>query len=147
MFELDERLTNDSVLVGHLSLCELRVINDAQFPWFILVPTRAGISEIYQLTEEDRASLMAESCLLAEAMHDSFSADKLNIAAIGNKVSQLHLHHVARFESDACWPEPIWGKLPSIPYEESELANILQKIRTLLESHLRVTEASGELYY
>ncbi|TDO99034.1 HIT domain-containing protein [Marinomonas balearica] len=147
MFQLDERLMNDSVLVGQLSLCELRVINDCQFPWFILVPKRAGVKEIYQLSEDDRSTLMAESCLLAEAIHDSFSADKLNIAAIGNKVTQLHLHHVARFEDDACWPEPIWGKKSPIPYTDSELANILQKVRTLLEDHLHVSEASGELYY
>mgnify|MGYP005993677349 CR=1 FL=1 len=120
MFELDERLKNDSIKVGDLTLCELRLINDANYTWFVLVPKRVGVTEIYQL----------------------------NVAAIGNKVHQLHLHHVVRFESDKAWPEPVWGKFPALAYKKSELANILQKIRMLLADDLIVTEdTDGQLYY
>lgn len=147
MFELNPVLERDSILVGYLSLSQLRLINDSQYPWLVLVPQRNGISEIYQLVEEDRHALMAESCLISEALHDAFSADKLNVAAIGNKVTQLHLHHVVRFEGDASWPEPVWGKLPAQPYLEDELASILQKIRSLLSDDLTLPDNDAELYY
>ncbi|OUR84465.1 HIT family protein [Marinomonas sp. 42_23_T18] len=148
MFELDERLKKDSIKVGDFPLCELRLINDASYTWFVLVPKRVAVTEIYQLEELDRHMLMNESCLLAETLHDAFSPDKLNIAAIGNKVQQLHLHHVVRFTSDKAWPEPVWGKFPAIAYKKAELANILQKIRMLLADDLVVTEdTDGQLYY
>jgi len=147
MFELNPTLERDSILIGYLPLCQVRLINDRQYPWFILVPQRNGISEIYQLVEEDRSMLMAESCLLSETLHDAFSADKLNIAAIGNKVTQLHYHHIVRFENDACWPEPVWGKLPAIAYSQEELVSILQKVRSLLSDDLTLPDNDGELYY
>ncbi|WP_438464075.1 HIT domain-containing protein [Marinomonas sp. PE14-40] len=148
MFELDERLKKDSVKVGEFPLCELRLINDANYTWFVLVPKRVAITEIYQLEEPDRHMLMNESCLLAETLHDAFSPDKLNVAAIGNKVHQLHLHHVVRFTSDKAWPEPVWGKFPALAYKKAELASILQKIRVLLADDLIVTEdTDGQLYF
>ncbi|MCB5161430.1 HIT domain-containing protein [Marinomonas algarum] len=136
MFELNPILSRDSVLVGEFPLCQLRLINDSQFPWFILVPKRSEVTEAYQLNEEDRSQLMAESCLLSEVLHDAFAADKLNVAAIGNLVPQLHLHHVVRYCNDACWPAPIWGKLTPIPYSEMDLAKILQRIQLLLGDDL-----------
>lgn len=147
MFELHPALERDSVLVGYFTLCQLRLMNDSQFPWFVLVPQRNNVTEIYQLAEEDRQQLMAESCLLAETIHDAFAPDKLNVAAIGNKVTQLHIHHVARFAEDSCWPEPIWGKKVPVIYEESELAGILQKIRSLLSDDLKFPSEDSDLYY
>lgn len=147
MFELDPVLSRDSILVGHFSLCQLRLINDAQFPWFILVPQRNDITEIYQLVEEDRQQLMAESCLLAETLHDAFSATKLNIAAIGNQVPQLHVHHIVRYKADPCWPGPVWGKLPAVPYEKEDLAEILQKVYSLLSDDLTLPSNDAERYY
>lgn len=147
MFELNPVLGRDSILVGHFSLCQLRLINDAQFPWFILVPQRNDITEIYQLVEEDRQQLMAESCLLAETLHDAFSATKLNIAAIGNQVPQLHIHHIVRYKTDPCWPSPIWGKLDAIPYSKEDLAEILQKVHSLLSDDLTLPSDGDELYY
>lgn len=141
MFELNAVLERDSILVGSFPLSQLRLINDCQFVWFILVPQRDEITEIYQLSEEDRQQLMAESCLLAETLHDAFSADKLNVAALGNLVPQLHLHHVVRYITDACWPGPIWGRLPAISYTEEELANILQKVHSLLGDDLILPSA------
>jgi len=147
MFELNSVLERDSILVGHFSLCQLRLINDAQFPWFILVPQRNDITEIYQLVEEDRQLLMAESCLLSEALHDAFSAAKLNVAALGNQVPQLHLHHVVRYTTDSCWPEPIWGKSPAVFYTKENLAEILQKVQSLLSDDLKLPSNEAELYY
>lgn len=136
MFELDIVLKNDSVWVGDFPLCQLRLINNRKVPWLILVPKREEVEEIHHLDSNDRVQLMAESCLVAETMQDIFSPDKLNIAAIGNKVRQLHLHHIARFEHDECWPEPVWGKISSEPYSEAELADILQKLTGLLADEL-----------
>lgn len=147
MFELNPVLGRDSILVGHFSLCQLRIINDSQFPWFILVPQRNDISEIYQLVEEDRQQLLLESCLLAEVLHDAFSATKLNIAALGNQVPQLHVHHIVRYKSDPCWPDPIWGKSKAVPYGKSELAGILQKVQSLLSDELTLPSDGAELYY
>jgi diadenosine tetraphosphate (Ap4A) HIT family hydrolase len=147
MFELNPALDRDSVLVGHFSLCQLRIINDAQFPWFVLVPQRNNITEIYQLIEEDRQQLMTESCLLAETLHDAFSATKLNIAALGNQVPQLHVHHIVRYKTDPCWPGPIWGEIDAIPYEKENLAEILQKVQSLLSDDLTLPSDEAELYY
>jgi len=147
MFELNPVLARDSILVGYFSLCQLRIINDAQFPWFILVPQRNNITEIYQLVEEDRQQLMTESCLLSETLHDAFSASKLNVAALGNQVPQLHVHHIVRYKTDLCWPGPIWGKFEAIPYTKEKLAEILQKVQSLLSDDLTLPSDEAELYY
>ncbi|SBT18316.1 HIT domain protein [Marinomonas gallaica] len=136
MFELDAVLEKDSVWVGNFPLSQLRLINNRKAPWFILVPMREEVEEIHHLDESDRLQLMAESCLVAETIQDIFIPDKLNVAAIGNKVRQLHLHHVARYEQDECWPEPVWGNISSEPYTETELAEILQKVTGLLADEL-----------
>ena len=91
------------------------------------VPDRDGIREIYQLDEADRAQLLRESCLLSEFLMQSFAGDKLNLAALGNQVPQLHLHHIVRYVSDAAWPAPIWGLQSARPYSPSAI----DEIRTL----------------
>lgn len=136
MFELDAVLEKDSVWVGNFPLSQLRLINNRKAPWFILVPMREEVEEIHHLDESDRLQLMAESCLVAETIQDIFVPDKLNVAAIGNKVRQLHLHHVARYEQDEWWPEPVWGNISSESYTEVELAEILQKVTGLLADGL-----------
>lgn len=100
MFKLDEQLASDCVVLGDFKLCTLLLMNDAQYPWFILVPRREDMTEIFQLSAADRTQLMEESCLLAEMLKDAFAADKMNIAALGNLVSQLHIHHVVRYRGD-----------------------------------------------
>jgi len=109
MFELDERLRSDTVAVGNFELCRLLLHRNANFPWFILVPRRENVFEIYQLGEEDRVQMLRESCTLAETLRDVFAPDKLNIATLGNQVPQLHQHHIARYVGDAAWPNPVWG--------------------------------------
>ncbi|SHH77595.1 HIT domain-containing protein [Ferrimonas marina] len=121
MFELHPQLAADSVLLGRLPLCQVRLSRDSRYPWLILIPEMAGVREIHQLPPEARVQLLAESCQVAELMEQITSADKMNVAALGNMVPQLHLHHVARFQDDDAWPAPIWGKHPARPYEAEAL--------------------------
>lgn len=131
-FILDDRLAADSLLVGDLPLCQVRLMDDAQYPWLVLVPRRMGVREICELTPADRATLMDESCRVAEALIALLSPKKLNIAALGNVVPQLHVHHVARFEGDPAWPAPVWGKLPPRPYQADECELMLAKLWTAI---------------
>lgn len=128
-FQLHPRLEQDCFLIGRFALSQLLMMNDSQYPWFILVPQRPNISEIYQLGQSDRQQLMNESCELAKALAEIYQPDKLNIAAIGNLVPQLHLHHVARYQTDKAWPGPIWGKFSPLAYDEREAQTHIQRLR------------------
>ncbi len=121
MFELDERLANDTVWLGDLPLCRVLLMRDANYPWLILVPRRSGMRELCELTDADQQQFMRESSAVAKVLMQLFSADKLNIAALGNMVPQLHIHHIARFTDDAAWPKPIWGCVAAADYKEGEL--------------------------
>ena len=124
MADIHPQLAADCKLLGRFPLSNLLLMNDCNYPWFILVPDRADIREIYQLEKSDRRQLLDESCLLSEFLMDTFKGDKLNVAALGNQVPQLHLHHVIRYTSDPAWPAPIWGKHPVTPYTEQKLNQI-----------------------
>ena len=117
-FELDARLENDSILLGSIGLCQLRLMNDSRWPWLILVPQRAGIAEVFDLQPLDQAMLTFETNHVAEVLKRICSADKINIAAIGNIVRQLHVHIIARYENDTNWPGPVWGHGQRQPYED-----------------------------
>lgn len=120
-FELHPRLQHDCIVIGRFELCQLLLMNDQNYPWFILVPERAGLREYYQLSQTDRGLLMDESCYLAEKLALLYQADKINIAAIGNLVPQLHLHHIVRYQTDAAWPAPVWGFAPAQTYTKQQL--------------------------
>ena len=130
MAKIHPQLVADCKILGRFPLCHLLLMNDCNYPWFILVPDRANIREIYQLETVERRQLLDESCLLSRFLMDTFNGDKLNIAALGNLVPQLHLHHVVRYESDPAWPSPIWGKHPARPYSKGSLDKIKLKLRT-----------------
>ncbi|MDP3844948.1 MAG: HIT domain-containing protein [Pseudomonas sp.] len=132
MFSLDPRLQQDTLVVGDFALCRLLLMNDAQFPWFILVPRREEISELFQLDADDQRLLWQETTALAETLKDTFAADKMNVATLGNMVSQLHMHVIVRRREDAAWPAPVWGKLPAQPYNAEQLAPVLAKLRMVL---------------
>ena len=132
-FQLHERLQQDCILIGRFSLCQVLMMNDSQFPWFILVPERADIKEIYQLSVADRQLLSEESCFLAENMADLFKAHKMNMAAIGNMVPQLHIHHIVRYQTDKAWPAPVWGKFIAEAYTEQQIIELTDKVRTQLK--------------
>jgi len=131
-FLLDKTLNKDSVAMGEFTLCRLLLMNDSQFPWFVLVPMRENKSEVYQLSDKDQNQFWLESRFLSVVLMDLYKGDKLNIAAIGNVVSQLHLHHVVRFKEDACWPKPIWGQLPMKAYLADQVEEIKQSLRAPL---------------
>lgn len=131
MASIHPQLEQDSFILGKFPLCHLLLSKDSHYPWFILVPDRDNITEIYQLNEADRLQLMKESCQLSEALYTGFNAEKLNIAALGNVVPQLHIHHIVRYSNDPAWPAPVWGKLAAKPYNEDELNTLQMKIKKM----------------
>lgn len=137
MFELDSRLEQDTVSLGDFPLCRLLLMNDRQYPWFILVPRREEVSELFQLDAADQQALWQETTSLAETLKDTFGADKMNIATLGNVVGQLHMHVIARRRDDAAWPAPVWGKLPADPYTQEQIAAIRQKLELVLTDDFR----------
>ena len=131
-FELDPQLAADTLLVGNLPLCRVLLMNESRYPWLILVPQRHGMSEVYQLSTTERRQLWEESDLVSRQLMHVFKGDKLNIAALGNMVSQLHLHHIVRFKTDAAWPAPVWGKFKPEAYTSSAAETLLQQLRQAL---------------
>ena len=129
MFELDPRLKQDTIDFGSFPLCRVLLLNDCRYPWFILVPQRDALREIYQLAEVDRRLFWDESNQLSLWMEHYFNFDKLNIAALGNVVSQLHLHHVGRTIGDPAWPNPVWGDSQAVPYLSEEIERLHRAIQ------------------
>ena len=117
-FALHPQLAADCLVVGELRLCLVLLANDSQYPWLILVPKRVNLREAHHLNSADQQQLMAESCAVAAVLESELGAEKINVAALGNMVPQLHVHHVARFSADPAWPAPIWGKLPAKAYDK-----------------------------
>lgn len=141
MFELDKRLAADCEVLGELPLSLLLLMNDANYPWLILVPRLAAVREIVDLNASQRQQLLLESCVISDVLLQEFKAHKLNVAALGNMVPQLHMHHVARFEHDAAWPKPVWGVVSAVPYSAQELSKIKQKVcAALLKTDVQFSE-------
>lgn len=132
-FQLHPRLEQDCIAIGRFELCRLLMMNDSQYPWFILVPERADLQEIYQLSKAERELLTEESSYLAENLANLYQADKMNIAAIGNLVPQLHIHHIVRYQTDKAWPAPIWGKFATVPYTEQQIRDNLARVKDQLK--------------
>jgi diadenosine tetraphosphate (Ap4A) HIT family hydrolase len=132
-FDLHPQLAADCVVVGDLPLCRLLLMDDANYPWCILVPRRPGVREIHELTEADQRALLAEVSRLSATMQSTFAADKMNVAALGNVVPQLHVHVIARRIGDAAWPRPVWGAVPRRPYAEAERAGAIALLRRSLK--------------
>lgn len=132
MFELHPRLADDTIAIGRFDLSLLLLSKDANYPWCILVPQREDVFEIHHLSEDDQLQLMRESCRLAEVMTSLFDAHKMNVAALGNVVRQLHIHHIARFSDDPAWPQPIWGKVPMTVYTNRELVERTKRLQNAL---------------
>jgi diadenosine tetraphosphate (Ap4A) HIT family hydrolase len=135
------QLQADCLVIGRFPLCHLLLLQDANYPWCILVPDRERISEIHQLSDADQQQLIRESSQLARVLEKAFAADKLNIAALGNIVPQLHLHHIVRYRNDPAWPAPVWGRVAPRPYAEAQLAALLDKLGTELGKLAEYTPA------
>jgi diadenosine tetraphosphate (Ap4A) HIT family hydrolase len=127
-FTLHPQLANDCFELADFPLCKLLLCNDSAYPWFILVPKVNDITDIYQLDWQQQQQFLNESSLLSELVMQAFIGDKMNVAALGNVVEQLHIHHVVRYKNDASWPKPIWGQQPLTPYTDMELAALKEKI-------------------
>jgi len=135
-FRLHPRLAADTINLGRLSLSRVLLMNDCHYPWIILVPQRANVNEIYQLRNDEQTILQQESAAIGKALMSHFKGDKLNIAALGNIVPQLHLHHIVRFSDDAAWPKPVWGEVSTKPYTNKTLQKQSQELKTLFSAEL-----------
>jgi diadenosine tetraphosphate (Ap4A) HIT family hydrolase len=131
-FELDARLEADSEQVMWLGLCELRLMNDRRWPWLLLIPQRLGVEEIHDLTPLDQAMLTFETNMVAQGLKKVTGCTKINSAALGNIVRQLHIHVVARSEGDAGWPGPVWGHGMREPYRREDLHRLAEQVRSAL---------------
>lgn len=134
MITIDTRLLNDCEIIGKFTLSHVLLMRDANYPWVVLVPDREGISEIFELTPVEQQQLNLESNSLLQYMKKEFQADKMNVAALGNVVPQLHIHHIARFTTDVSWPKPVWGAFPAKAYSDSELSQLKDRLRKGLET-------------
>ena len=128
-WSLHPQLARDTIVMGDLALSRLLVVNDANWPWLLLVPRRSGVSEIIDLAEVERAQLMTEITRVAHALKEVTACDKLNVAALGNVVAQLHVHVIARRSGDAGWPKTIWGAAPPLPHDPRELDRFVTAIK------------------
>jgi diadenosine tetraphosphate (Ap4A) HIT family hydrolase len=131
-WELHLQLARDTVNIGDLPLSRVLVVNEANWPWLLLVPRRMGVSEIIDLDEVEQAQLWTEIARAGRALKEVTACDKLNIAALGNVVPQLHVHVIARRDGDAAWPKPVWGAAPPLAYDKAELEYFIQTLRKKL---------------
>ena len=127
-FTRHPQIEADSVFLRDLPLCQLRLQNQSDVPWLILLPRREGLTELHQLIPIDQKQVMVEITQASRALEKLFKPDKINVAALGNIVPQLHIHVIARFKTDPAWPAPVWGKLEPAPYSAEVLAEIKQKL-------------------
>ena len=128
MFRLHDRLAADTAEIVRLDLCRVLLMEDRRFPWLILVPQREGITEIHQLWDEDQQLLWREISQVSRALSQDCAPDKLNVAALGNVVPQLHIHVVARFRGDAAWPDPVWGSGTAETYGDEARAALIGRL-------------------
>jgi diadenosine tetraphosphate (Ap4A) HIT family hydrolase len=128
------QLAQETVPVGDLPLARVLLANDANYPWLILVPRLPGLVELIDLEENAQVQLLGEIAAAARALKTITACDKLNIAALGNQVPQLHVHVIARRRTDAAWPKPVWGVQPPLAYKEGQQAALLNSLRQLLKS-------------
>ena len=126
MITLDPRLLNDCAILGKFELCNVLLMRDANYPWCVLVPDRVDKTEVFDLSAEDQVQLKLESNTLLEYLKNEFNADKMNVAALGNVVPQLHIHHIVRYKTDIAWPAPVWGAFPAKAYGDEEIKKCIE---------------------
>ncbi len=128
-FELHKQLQQDTIDIGDLPLSRVLVVKDAHYPWLLLVPRRPDIVDIIDLDEVAQAQLMTEINRVSRALKEVTRCDKLNVAALGNVVPQLHVHIIARRKTDAAWPRPIWGVMPPLAHDAEEVQRLISELR------------------
>ena len=130
-FTMVSQLAADTIPVGDLALSSVLLMDDARFPWFILVPRRPGLTELTDLSDEDAATLMSETRIATRVVLDLARPDKVNVGALGNLVPQLHVHVIGRFRSDPAWPGPVWGQGSRAPYPAHAAAALVERAAAL----------------
>jgi diadenosine tetraphosphate (Ap4A) HIT family hydrolase len=130
-FQLDSRLENDTIPIGDLSLSSVLLLNDARFPWFVLVPRIQNVSELTDLSDDHAVRLMQEIRVATRVMMTLSKPDKVNVGALGNIVTQLHVHVVGRFRSDPAWPGPVWGHGTRTPYPDHAATALIERAGAL----------------
>ncbi|MDC3272233.1 MAG: HIT domain-containing protein [Alphaproteobacteria bacterium] len=131
-FDLDKRLNDDTIYICDLPLSKLLLMNDSNYPWFIVVPRVKKISEIFQLSEDDQIQLNSEVSKLSQILLDYFDGCKVNTAALGNIVNQLHVHIIIRKETDISWPNPVWGSSPAVHYSKVDLNSVILELQSII---------------
>lgn len=134
MFVLHTQLAKDCITLGDLPLSRVLLLNDANYPWLVLVPRREETIELFELPRIDQQQLLDEIAQVSAAMAGHFRADKMNVAALGNIVPQLHVHIIARFTNDVAWPKPVWGFAPAQPYTDDALQTRIAEFEQLFAS-------------
>lgn len=132
MYALHPQLADETVPVCDLDLCRVLLSTDATYPWLVLSPRRESLRDLHDLNEEDGIAALEEIRRCSRALVDLFGSDKMNVAALGNQVPQLHIHIIARFTTDPAWPGPVWGKVPPAPYDEAARDALTDLLRTAL---------------
>lgn len=135
VFELHPQLEQDTFAATALNLCTVRLMNCRALPWLVLVPRVEAIREIIELSEDDQQQLMREISQMSRLLQQAYHPDKINVAALGNMVPQLHVHVIARYTNDAAWPKPVWGNIGMEPYSEAEKKTVLAKLGTSSDIH------------
>lgn len=131
-FSLNPRLEGDSLFVADLPLSAVRLMKDANYPWLLLVPRKSDLVEIIDLDDAEQVQLMREISLSSTALRNVTECEKLNVGALGNQVSQLHVHVIARFRDDNAWPGPVWGVVPPKDYEPDQAERMILDLRDAL---------------
>ncbi len=132
MFTLHTQLAKDCITLGDLPLCRVLLMNDANYPWLVLVPRREEAVELFELSRLDQQQLLDEIAQVSSVLAGHFRADKMNVAALGNIVPQLHVHIIARYRDDPAWPKPVWGAVTARPYKEDALRSRVVEFEKLL---------------
>ena len=133
-FKLNFRLLEDSTFITKLNVSQVRLNHDARFPWLILIPEIAGLKELHDIPDQKQAIVQKEVKFCSVALQELTSADKINVAALGNLVPQLHIHVIARKHNDNAWHQPVWSAGEANPYEEENLAKLVNKLRQRLSN-------------
>jgi diadenosine tetraphosphate (Ap4A) HIT family hydrolase len=132
MFSLHPQLASDTFFVSNLKISRLLLMNDSNYPWLILVPQKPDLVELTDLAFEEQLEVLREINLIGKILKENFGAEKLNIAALGNMVKQLHIHVIGRFKNDATFPKPVWGNALAKAYDEKVVEEMIKKIQSLL---------------
>lgn len=131
-FALNPRLEGDSYIVTDLTLCTVRLMKDANYPWLLLIPRQSDLVEVIDLEEADQQQLMREIVQASRALRKVTDCEKLNVGALGNQVSQLHVHVIARYRDDAAWPGPVWGMVPPLAYDHDKADALIDRLQQAL---------------